>query len=80
MSRLWTQVGVDKILESVDVKLLKITMDNELKFDKRVMKIFSKANTILSVLGRMSKIFTLEKKMNIFETIVESLFKYCLII
>ena len=77
MSRLWTQVGVDKILESVDVKLLKITMDNELKFGKRVMKIFSKANTILSVLGRMSKIFTLEKKMNIFETIVESLFKYC---
>lgn len=47
MSRLWTQVGVDKTLESVDVKLLKITMDNELKFDKRVMKIFSKANTIV---------------------------------
>ena len=39
-----TQVGGDKIWESADVKLLGVTIDRKLKFDKHVSKISSKAN------------------------------------
>ena len=34
----WAKVGGDKIWESVDVKLLGVTIDRELKFDKHVSK------------------------------------------
>ena len=42
--QVWTQVGGYKIWESVDVKLLSVTIDRELKFDKHVSTICSKAS------------------------------------
>ena len=42
--RVWAQVSEDKIWEIADVKLLGITIDKELKFDKHVSKICSKAS------------------------------------
>ena len=45
-----------------DVKLLRITIDRDLKFDKHVLKLCSKANQKLSVLSRMAKFLSFEKK------------------
>ena len=42
--QIWAKIGNDKIWESADVKLLGVTIDNELKFDKHVSKICSKAS------------------------------------
>ena len=45
---MWAQVGGDKIWESADVNFLSITTDRELKFDKLVCKICSKASRKLT--------------------------------
>ena len=74
---IWTKIGKDKIWESSDVKLLGVTIDNELKFDKHVSKICSKASRKLSVLARMSRLLSFEKRRVIFKSFVESQFKYC---
>ena len=37
--QIWVEIGNDRIWESSDVKLLGVTIDNELKFDKHVSKI-----------------------------------------
>ena len=50
---MFVKIGNDIIWESKSVKLLGITLDKELKFDKHVDKIYSKANRKLSVLSRM---------------------------
>ena len=46
--QIWAQVGGDKIWESADVNFLGITTDRELKFDKLVCKICSKASRKLT--------------------------------
>ena len=68
--QVWAQVGRDKIWESVDVKLLGVTIDRELQFDKHVSKICSKASRRVTVLP----------KKTIFKAFFKSQFKYCLII
>ena len=75
--QIWAKIGNDKIWESSDVKLLGVTIDNELKFDKHVLKICSKASRKLSVLARMSKLLSFEKRRVIFKSFVECQFKYC---
>ena len=45
----------DIVWESNDVKLLGITLDNSLKFDKHVSNIFSKANRKLNTLKLKTK-------------------------
>ena len=68
--QVWAQVGRDKIWESVDVKLLGVTIDRELQFDKHVSKICSKASRRVTVLA----------KKTIFKAFFESQFKYCPIV
>ena len=63
-----------------DVKLLRITIDRDLKFDKHVLKLCSKANQKLSVLSRMAKFLSFSKKRMLFQAFVESQFKYCPIV
>ena len=75
--QIWAIIGKDKIWESSDVKLLGGTIDYELKFDKDVSKICSKASRKLSVLARMSKLLSFKKRRIIFKSFVESQFKYC---
>ena len=48
--QMWTKLERDIVWESNDVKLLGITLDNNLKFDKHVSNICSKANRKLSAL------------------------------
>ena len=51
----WTCLGDDQICESRTVKLLGITIDNELKFDKYISKVCKKAQRKLTVLTRIKK-------------------------
>ena len=46
----WVRVGLHKIWEDHSVKLLGVSIDNELKFDKHVLNIMKKANSKLSAL------------------------------
>ena len=48
--RTWVRVGPDKIREDHSVKLLGVSIDNELKFDKRVLHRIKKVNSKLSAL------------------------------
>ena len=73
----WVRVGPDKIWEDHSVKLLGVSIDNELKFDKHVLNIINKANSKLSALSRLTKFMTLQKKKKIYKAFVESQFKHC---
>ena len=69
----WVRVGPDKIRQDHSIKLLVVSIDNKLKFDKHVLNIIKKANSKLSTLSRMTKFKTFQKK----STLVKSQFKYC---
>ena len=53
--QMWAKLDRDRVWESNDVKLLGITLGNNLKFDKHVSNICSKANRKLSALTRVGK-------------------------
>ena len=74
---MFVEIGNDKIWESKSVKLLGITIDKELKFDKHVDKICSKANRKLNVLSRMQSFLSVRKRKIVFTSFIESQFKYC---
>ena len=73
-------IGKDLIWESNDVKLLGITIDRDLKFDKHVLKLCSKSNQKLSALPRMAKLLSFNKRRTLVKAFVESQFKYCPIV
>ena len=68
----WVRVGPDKIREDHSVKLLGVSIDNELKFDKHVLNIIKKANSKLSALSRMTKFMTFQKKSTLYRVFFES--------
>ena len=72
-----TNIETDLIWESNDVKLLVVNRD--LKFDKHVLKLFSKANQKLSTLSRVANLLSFNKR-TLFIAFVESQFKYCPIV
>ena len=53
--QIWAKLGRNIVWESNDVKLLGTTFDNNLKFDKHVSNIFSKANRKLNTLKLKTK-------------------------
>ena len=73
--QLWIKVD-NKTWKKSLVKLLGVTIDNELKFDKYVAEICAKANRKLSVLLRLSKFLCLDKRRTLFKSFVEAQFKY----
>ena len=73
----WVKIGEDKIWEEKSVKLLGVTIDNELKFDSHVKNICLKANMKLSALLRLNSYLSFEKKRILYKAFVESQFKYC---
>ena len=73
---MWIRVGEEKIWEDRKVKLLGVTIDNELKFDEHVSEICLKANRKLSVLSRMSKYLTFEQRRVLYKAFIESQFQY----
>ena len=73
----WVRIGPDKIRQHHSIKLLVVSIDNKLKFDKHVLNIIKKANSKLSALLRMIKFMTFPKKRTLFKAFVKSQFKYC---
>ena len=65
------------VWESNNVKLLGITLNNKLKFDKHVSNICSKANTKLSILTTVAKFLPFKKRLVCFKAFTEPQFKYC---
>ena len=49
------KIETEKIRKNRDAKLLGINIDNQLKFDKHTLEIYSKVGSKLSASGRMSK-------------------------
>ena len=74
------RIGKDLIWESIDVKLLGVAIDIDLKFDKNVLKLCSKASQKLSALSRMANLLSFNKGRTLFKAFVESQFKYCPIV
>ena len=74
---MWIKVGNDRVWESKEVNLLRVTIDNGLKFDKHVSNVCLKSGRKLSVLSRMGKFLSFEKKRTLYKSFVESQFKYC---
>ena len=74
---LWAKIGNDRIWEAKPVKLLGVTIDNELKFDVHLNNVCLKANRKLSALTRIRKYLDFNKTRIIFKGFFESQFKYC---
>ena len=73
-------IGKDIIRESNDGKPLRITIERDVKFDKHLLELCSKANQILSACSRIATLFSFNKRRIIFKNFVESQFKYCPIV
>ena len=78
--QVWVNIGKDLFWKCNDVKLLGVTIDRDLKFDKHVLKLCSKANQKLSALCRMANLLSFNKRRTLFKAFVESQFKYCPIV
>ena len=74
---LWLNVGETQVWEKNQVKLLGITIDNELKFDDHITKICRKANSKLSALSRLSRYLSMEQKKLLYMSFIEAQFKCC---
>ena len=74
--QMWAKLDRDIVWESNDVKLLGITLDNNLKFDKHLSNICSKASRKLSALTRVAKFLQFKKRHMLFKAFIESQFKY----
>ena len=58
----WVRVGTDKMWEDHSVKLIGVSIDNDLKLDKHALDIIKKANSKLSTLLRLTKFMVLIRK------------------
>ena len=56
----------DLILESNNDKLLEVTSDEDLKFDKHVLRLSTKTNQKLSDVSRIAKLLPLSKRRTFF--------------
>ena len=73
----WAKVGSQVIWESHEQKLLGITLDKRLKFDKHVLNLCKKASGKLTALGRLVNIVPTEKKKILMNSFIQSQFSYC---
>ena len=74
---LWAKVGVERIWESSQEKLLGLVIDKNLNFNSHLSKICKKVSTKVTVLARMVKIVPFEKKKLLMKAFIDSQFLYC---
>ena len=72
-----TFIGGHKISNSKIVKLLGISIDNELKFNEHVSKLCKKASQKLHALSRISPYMSEDRRRIIMKAFVQSQFGYC---
>ena len=75
--QVWVTSRDDMIWGNRTVKLLEITIDNELKFDEHLTNICLKANRKLTVFTKIRKYLDFNKVRLLFKSLFESQFKYC---
>ena len=73
---MWAQIGEHKLWEIRTVKLLGITIDNNLKFPEYLNNICMKANSRLTTLTRVRKYLDNDKMRILFKPFLDSQFKY----
>ena len=66
---MWAKIGDDQIWESRTVKLLGVTIDNELKFDEYISNVCKKAQRKLTVLTRIKNYLDFKKIVAFIENI-----------
>ena len=69
---MWAKLDRNIVWESNGVKLLGITLDNNVRFDKYASNICSKANTKFSALTRVTKFLPFKKRCILFKVFIES--------
>ena len=74
---LWVKVGEELIWESSNEKLLGLTIDKKLNFNKHLSILCKKISGKVSALARMVKIIPFNKKRLLLKTFIESQFSYC---
>ena len=77
---IWPKLVQDIVWESNEIELLGVTIDNNLRFNKRVSNICLKAKRKLIVLTRVAKFVPFEKRRILFKAFIESQFKYYLLV
>ena len=65
------------IASSLSEKLLGITLDSELKFEKHINKICNIVNAKLNALPRIGSHMSLDKRKMLLRAVIESQFSYC---
>ena len=73
---LWAKIGNDRIWENWTVKLLGISIDNELKFDEHLSNVCLKVYKKLSALMIIRKYLDFKKTIILFKGFFEAQFKY----
>ena len=79
-NNLEANIGGAIVKSSDNEKLLGVTIDNKLKFEKHVNNICDKASQKLNALARMSSYMDLHKRRLIMKAFINSQFGYCLLI
>ena len=74
---MWAKLDRDIVWKSNDVKILRITSDNNLKFAEHLSNICSKANRKITALTRLAKFLPFKKSRILFKAFIESQFKCC---
>ena len=75
--QMWARIRDDMVWENRTVKLLGITIENELKFDEHITNIYIQANKKMTLLTRMRKYLDFSKVRLFFKSFFESQFKHC---
>ena len=74
---LWANIGSSKIWESEKQKLLGTVIDRNLRFDEYILSQCKKAGRKLSVLARICKFMTIERRRMLMKAFIESQLGYC---
>ncbi len=77
VEQLYIKVGDQVIWESLEKKLLGVTVDNNMTFKKHITDICKNASRKVTALARLAKIIPFDKKIILMNSFIQSQFAYC---
>jgi hypothetical protein len=75
--QVWAKIGNELIWESNEEKLLGVTIDRKLNFEKHIANICQRAHSKLSAIARYRRFLDFDKLKALIKAFVESQFSYC---
>jgi hypothetical protein len=75
--QVWAKIGDELIWESNDEKLLGVTIDKHMNFEKHIANICQRAHSKLSAIARYSRLLDFHKLKLLIKSFVESQISYC---